>query len=107
MENAEQGHWPTVAPVGYQNNLETKRIEVDALPSATWWRSSSSGMPLGDVLLKELTARAFSAGLTHPRSGRKMTKSEIHRILHNPLYHGEFLWTGNLSPGRASTAHFA
>jgi DNA invertase Pin-like site-specific DNA recombinase len=97
-EKAAQGHWPTVAPVGYQNNLETKRIEVD--PSRgplvaklfEWYAA-------GDASLKELTARAFSAGLTHPRSGRKMTKSEIHRILHNPLYHGEFLWTGNRHRG--------
>jgi hypothetical protein len=25
----EQGHWPTVANVGYRNDLKTKRIEVD------------------------------------------------------------------------------
>jgi hypothetical protein len=28
-EKAEQGHWPTVAPVGYMNNRETHRIEMD------------------------------------------------------------------------------
>ena len=28
-EKAEQGHWPSVAPVGYVNNLATHRIEVD------------------------------------------------------------------------------
>jgi hypothetical protein len=28
-EKAEQGHWPSVAPVGYVNNLSTHRIEVD------------------------------------------------------------------------------
>jgi len=97
-EKAEQGHWPTVAPVGYQNNLETKRIEID--PSrGPWVAKLFEWYAAGDVSLKELTARAFSAGLTHPRSGRKMTKSEIHRILHNSLYHGEFLWTGNRHRG--------
>jgi site-specific DNA recombinase len=30
-EKAEQGHWPSVAPVGYLNNLVTRRIEVDPL----------------------------------------------------------------------------
>ena len=28
-EKAEQGHWPTVAPVGYVNNRATRRIDVD------------------------------------------------------------------------------
>ena len=28
-EKAEQGHWPTVAHVGYVNNRETHRIDVD------------------------------------------------------------------------------
>jgi DNA invertase Pin-like site-specific DNA recombinase len=30
-EKAEQGHWPSVAPVGYVNNLGTHRIEVDPI----------------------------------------------------------------------------
>src|SRR5262245_55435729 len=30
-EKAEQGHWPSVAPIGYVNNLSTHRIEVDAV----------------------------------------------------------------------------
>ena len=28
-EKAEQGHWPSVAPVGYVNNRATHRIDVD------------------------------------------------------------------------------
>src|SRR4030095_15320534 len=28
-EEAEQGDWPSVAPVGYVNNLGTHRIEID------------------------------------------------------------------------------
>jgi site-specific DNA recombinase len=28
-EKGQQGHWPTVAHVGYLNNRETKRIEID------------------------------------------------------------------------------
>jgi site-specific DNA recombinase len=97
-EKAEQGHWPTVAKVGYRNNLETKRIELDPVRGPLvaklfeWYAR-------GNVSLKELTARAFSAGLTHPRSGRKMTKSEIHRMLRNPIYYGDFLWKGKLYRG--------
>lgn len=90
-EKASQGHWPTVAKVGYVNNRETHRIDVDAVrgPLVTklfeWYAR-------GDVSLKAVTEKAFTAGLTHPRSGRKMTKSEIQRILHDPIYYGDFVW---------------
>ena len=30
---------------------------------------------------------------------RKLTKSEIHRVLHNPIYHGDFMWKGKLHRG--------
>jgi site-specific DNA recombinase len=53
----------------------------------------------GDVSLQELTRKAFITGLMHPRSGRRMTKSEIHRILHNPIYAGEFVWNGRTYQG--------
>ena len=61
------------------------------------WSLNCSGR--GDVSLKEVTALAFRAGLRHPRSGRRMTKSEIHRILHNPIYSGDFNWNGKLYRG--------
>jgi DNA invertase Pin-like site-specific DNA recombinase len=97
-EKAEQGHWPPAALVGYFNNLETRRIEVDPIRGRLvaklfeWYVQ-------GNVSLNELRVRAFSAGLLHPRSGRRMTKSEIHRILRNPLYYGDFLWNGKLYRG--------
>ena len=92
-EKAEQGHWPSVAPIGYRNNLETRRIEVDAergplVAKLFEWYAS------GELSLKALTAKAHSAGLSHPRSGRRLTKSEVHRALHNPIYHGGFVWKG-------------
>jgi DNA invertase Pin-like site-specific DNA recombinase len=31
LEKAEQGHWPTVAHIGYVNNRETHRIEPDPI----------------------------------------------------------------------------
>jgi Recombinase/Recombinase zinc beta ribbon domain len=82
----------------YQNNLETKRIEVDPdreplVAKLFEWYAR------GNVSLKEVTTRAFGAGLNHPRSGRRMTKSEIHRMLRNPIYYGDFLWKGTLYRG--------
>ena len=93
-EKAEQGHWPAIAHLGYRNNTTTRRIDIDpergplVAKLFEWY-------PRGDVSLKELTQRAFSIGLTHNRSRsgpRRMTKSEVHRLLRNPIYVGDFLW---------------
>ena len=97
-EKAEQGHWPTVAHVGYLNNSETRRIEIDPVRGPLvaqvfeWYAR-------GDVSLKEVTRLAGENGLTHPRAHRRLAKSEIHRILRNPIYAGDFLWKGKRYEG--------
>ena len=97
-EKAEQGHWPTIAHIGYRNNLQTKRIEIDPergplVAKLFEWYAS------GNFSLKMLTTKAQSVGLTNPRRGRRITKSEIHRLLHNPIYYGEFDWKGTRYQG--------
>jgi site-specific DNA recombinase len=98
-EKAEQGHWPTVAHIGYVNDTTTRRIDVDPergplVAKLFEWYAT------GTVSLQELRVRAAAIGLTHPRSGRRLTKSEIHRVLHNPIYAGEFSWKGRLYAGQ-------
>lgn len=98
-EKAEQGHWPTVAHVGYLNNTTTHRIEVDPIRGPLvakvfeWYAR-------GDVSLAEVTRRAAEHGLTHPRRLRRLAKSEVHRLLRNPLYAGEFWWKGKRYRGQ-------
>ena len=53
----------------------------------------------GQASLKGLTAKAHAMGLTHPRSGHRMMKAQIHRILQNPIYMGNFRWLGRLHQG--------
>ena len=64
-EKAEQGHWPTVAHIGYKNNPETRRIEIDSerrplIAQLFQWYAT------GEVSLKALTARAYSEGANAP-----------------------------------------
>ena len=98
QEKADQGHWPTVAPIGYLNNRRTHLIEPDP-DRAPAINALFERYATGDVSLIGLTATAFGDGLTHPRSGRRLTKSEIHRMLHNPIYYGAFRWKGKLYQG--------
>jgi Recombinase/Recombinase zinc beta ribbon domain len=53
----------------------------------------------GDYSLKALAAKANDMGLRHSRSDRKMTTSELHRLLKNPIYVGDFRWLGQVHRG--------
>ena len=97
-EKAEQGHWPGVAHVGYINNRTTRRIEVDPGRGPLVARVFAL-YAMGDYSLQALTRKAFEIGLRHCRGNRRMTKSEIHRMLRNPIYTGDFLWLGKRHGG--------
>lgn len=63
-EKAEQGYWPTVAPVGYVNNRETHHIEPDPVRGplvAKVFELCASG----DYSLSALRRKAREIGLTH------------------------------------------
>jgi DNA invertase Pin-like site-specific DNA recombinase len=92
-EKAEQGHWPSMAPIGYINNPTTHRIEADPVRApliGELFRLYATGAHS----LKSIRKEAHRIGLTHPRTGRQLFKSEVHRLLRNPIYHGDFLWDG-------------
>ncbi|HUK32928.1 MAG TPA: recombinase family protein, partial [Vicinamibacterales bacterium] len=97
-EKADQGHFPGVAHVGYVNNRVTRRIDVDSVRGplvAQVFELYASGQ----YSLKALTQKAYEIGLRHSRGDRRMTKSEIHRMLRNPIYTGDFLWVGKRRKG--------
>jgi Recombinase len=51
------------------------------------------------MTVRSTAPKAQPPGLTHPRSGRRLMKAEIHRILQNPIYTGDFRWHGKLFHG--------
>ena len=98
-EKAEQGHWPSYAPIGYINNRETKLIEVDPDKAPLITRLFEL-YSTGKYSLKEIVTEASNLGIVHHRSGKNLGKSEIHRILHNPIYIGKFIWKGTEYDGK-------
>jgi site-specific DNA recombinase len=97
-EKAEQGYWPSMASIGYINNRATHRIEPDPDRSpliTELFQLYASGA----YSLKSLLARAHAIGLTHPRTGRRLFKSELHRLMQNPIYYGDFNWDGKQYAG--------
>ena len=79
-EKADQGHWPGVAHVGYLNNRVTRRIEIDPVRGPLVSRVFAL-YATGEYSLKSLSQKAYEIGLRHSRSDRRITTSELHRLL--------------------------
>jgi site-specific DNA recombinase len=102
QEKAEQGIWPTKAPLGYKNVTAPhgKKIiapDPDVAPIITqlfhWYAT-------GSLSLKEVAEKARSLGLTYRRTGAPVPVSAIHTVLRNRLYTGEFEWKGRCFRGQ-------
>ena len=94
LEKARQGLWPSRAPVGYLNASrgDGKRIivpdpELGPVVARVfgWYASGRYG-------LTELTARAEEAGLVYRQSRKPMLRAQVHLMLRNPIYMGDFDW---------------
>src|SRR5262245_50029282 len=102
QEKAEQGIWPTVAPLGYRNvaGADGKKIiepDPESAPSISrlfeWYAA-------GTLSLKEAAQKARAAGLVYRKSGAPVPVSTVHNTLRNRLYMGEFKWNGRLYLGK-------
>ena len=102
LEKAEQGIWPSFAPLGYRNldGPDGKKIiapDPDVAPIISklfdWYAT-------GRFSLKEAAYKARDAGLVYRKSGAKVPVSTVHSILRNRIYTGWFEWNGKMIQGR-------
>ena len=101
IEKAEQGIYPSFAPLGYRNvtRADGKRaIEPD--PELTpLIRKLYEWYATGDYSLSQTAKKAREEGLAYRKSDCGVQTSTVHKILRNPIYCGEFLWKGERYPG--------
>jgi len=99
-EKAEQGFYPSWAPIGYRNidGPTGKRVIEPDPDFAPLVGRLFESYATGNHSLQELTQLARGWGLRF-RSGTAMSKSVIHKILRNPIYMGRFRWAGREYPG--------
>ena len=100
-EKAEEGIWPSVAPVGYKNVLggNGKKIIIPhpvfgPLVTRLYKEYSS-----GNYSLKEITEEFKGSGLATPKRKKSLPRSTIHKILTNQMYSGKFKWKGKIYQG--------
>lgn len=102
QEKAEQGIWPTKAPLGYRNVAGTngKRIILPDPDTAPLVAKVFEWYATGQLSLKELARKARAEGLVYPRSGNPVPVSTLQTILRNRLYCGSFEWNGRRYEGQ-------
>lgn len=95
-EKAEQGIWPSYAPLGDLNTklLSGKKGIVQDENRAKLVRRLFEKYATGNFSLKQLAEWAASASLTFRKSGRPINKATIQGILHNLIYTGDFEFNG-------------
>ena len=101
IEKAEQGIWPTQAPLGYRNVVGPngkKIIEVDPIAGPTvthlfeWY---STGL----YSLKEVSKKVRAAGLVYRKSLKPVALTTVNKMLRSRIYTGEFEWLGKRYQG--------
>jgi site-specific DNA recombinase len=102
QEKAEQGIWPTVAPLGYRNvtGPDGKKIIEPDPGSAPVLARLFEWYAAGTLSLKEAAQKARAAGLVYRKSGSPVPVSTVHGTLRNRLYMGEFEWNGRIYVGK-------
>jgi site-specific DNA recombinase len=102
QEKAEQGIWPTVAPLGYRNvaGVDGKKIIEPDPESAPIISRLFEWYATGMLSLKGAAQKAKAAGLVYRKSGAPVPVSTVHATLRNRLYMGEFEWNGRVYLGK-------
>ena len=97
VEKAQQGGYPSLAPIGYKNNPLEHTVEVDperAGEIKEAFRLYATGHYSFRSLKKEMDKRGLRT-----RKGSKISKHGLQKALKNPFYYGDFLWSNRLWGG--------
>ena len=95
LEKAEQGIYPSFAPLGYINvQCGDKRFIQPDPALAPVIQKLFEWYATGNYSLLDLARKAKSEGLNYRKTGNTIGKSTVHKILTNPIYSGKFDWAG-------------
>ena len=102
LEKAEEGIWPSFAPLGYENTEgpDGKKTIVPDGRAAPLVRRVFEWYAAGLYSVREVARMARAEGLVFRKSHRPVTAATVHAILRNPIYAGEFDWDGRRYQGK-------
>ncbi len=93
----EKGGWPGPAPFGYLNDKATKTIVLDKA-NAKYIKRMYELYATGGYSLLEVSGILYEEGL-RTRTGKKLLRSHVHKIIKDPFYMGLMLKKGVLYQG--------
>jgi DNA invertase Pin-like site-specific DNA recombinase len=98
---AEQGLFPSFAPIGYVNTLATsgKRVIVPDPVLGPLITKLYSWFAGGEYSLKELAKKAYAEGFRFRVSRTKIPVATLHKIMRRRIYMGEFDYAGRTYQG--------
>jgi len=96
-EKLRRGIWPSWAPLGYLNNYKERNIYPDP-EKAPFIRKIFELYSSGDYNLASMTEEVKRWGLKG-NLGKPVCKSQLARLLKNPIYYGVFKFKGELYEG--------
>ena len=96
-EKAEQGLYPSFAPVGYMNDKITHLIKIDP-EKAHYVKRAFSLVASGQYSLSMLVDLLYQEGF-RGKNGNRIGKSVIAALLRRPIYCGYYEWGGKLHRG--------
>lgn len=101
-EKAEQGIWPSNAPLGYLNvtGKDGKKTITPDPEAAPLIEKAFEWYATGNHSVKEIAAMLKDAGLVFKKSRDSVPQSSIHKILRSRIYTGEFEWDGKVYKGK-------
>jgi site-specific DNA recombinase len=101
LEKAEQGLWPSFAPLGYRNVSDPngKRIIEPDPTLAPMITQMFEWYATGQYSLADVTNMARANGMLFRKSNDAVPKATVNKILRNRLYTGDFNWDGKTYSG--------
>ena len=97
IQKASQGIYPSIAPLGYTNNLTERKLAVDPVRSP-YITKAFELYASGSHSLRSLHLWLIDQGFRNKKGG-KIVHSAIEKILKNPIYYGYFPWKGIIYKG--------
>jgi DNA invertase Pin-like site-specific DNA recombinase len=107
LEKAEQGIWPSKAPMGYLNfeRDDKKKVVIPDPEIGPIVKRMFENYTAGNVSLEEIGEIAMAEGLPLKREGN--FRAVVQYTFKNPFYYGDFRFKGKLYKGIVSVASVA
>ena len=97
-QKVRRGEYPSIAPIGYLNDVRNKTIVVDKR-RAPIIVAAFELYSQGNQRLEDISIFLKSKGVT-TKSGKQLPKDQAKKMLANPFYYGHFRYGGEVHEGK-------